>query len=497
MSTAKEFTSKTGKFRFDDFEADLDARSLAREGREIHLHSETFALLTILLASAPEPVSEIDLVEKLWPGVPVEDSNLGQHIFLLRRALSGAAHGEKVIVATSNQSYCLAAKVTAVEEDPAHEIRIIPAGEESEPLPAYAKSRDDERETARGKEEPTKLRTTRRPSLIASVRRSRRFLFLMAAAVALVLTVVVLILAWPILRPQSTRPLHLVIAGIQNATSDPQFDGSLRTALLADLRQSPHLILSPESRIVAVLVKVNTAATERAQSTGAIPQQLCSALKSDAYLTGELRRLGQKYLLVLFIRSCGQNKELAAARGIADSPESLLDVLDRAALSLRQQMGESRQSLASFRQPFFPSGNVSMPALKAYADGAALALDGKSSEAIRLLQRAVNIDHHFALAEEDLGVLQFNTSERDEGVAHLMRAYQIRNSVNPYDRFLIEARYDYLVTGDLSAALRNARMATESYPATPDFLISLASLQDRVGKSTLALDPARQAIALD
>jgi tetratricopeptide (TPR) repeat protein len=138
-----------------------------------------------------------------------------------------------------------------------------------------------------------------------------------------------------------------------------------------------------------------------------------------------------------------------------------------------------------------------MPALKAYADGAALALDGKSREAISLLQRATDIDNRFALAEEKLGLLQFSVGEAAEATAHLTRAHQLRDLANPYDRFLIEAHYNNLVTGDLSAALRIAREAVESYPASAEFLLNLAGLEDKTGKSALALDPARRAIALD
>ena len=535
MSAVKEPRLKAIKLRFEDFEIDLGARTLKRANQPIPLDSSSFDLLTILLASAPEPVSEAGLAELLWPGTPVEASPLGQHIFLLRRALGGSVHGERIIAAV-DQGYRVTAILEGIDiessdvesSEPEEEARaeepplgIVEADDTSRPLRSTYQMQDEPRQDPESqkqktsREHPREPKTTTyranedgeeeaRPNLlaritaqIAAIGKSRRLSITLIFAAVLLVAAIVLIFFWPRLRKQSTAPLHVVVAGIQNTTTDPEFDESLRTALTIDLRQSPHLILPSEESVVAALVKRNTAPAESTQTARAIPQTLCRDLKSDAYLTGELRRLGQKYLIILSVRDCAQAKELASARGIADSPQHLITILDRAALVLREQLGESSKALDAFRQPLFPDNTASMPALKAYTDGAALVLDSKSSDAIPLLRRAISIDNHFALAEEELGLLQLKTGDHAEGLTHLAHAHQLRNDANPYDRFNIEAHYNNLVTGDLTAAQRSAHEAVESYPTSSVFLTNLADLEDRTGKSALALDPARQAIALD
>lgn len=492
--------AKAIRYRFDDFEADLGARTLAQAGHAILLDVQTFDLLALLLAQAPHSVSEVQLTRALWPGMAVEESNLGQHIFLLRRALSGAERGEKIIVATG-QGYRFAAEleeITPRTEEALRPARTVDAEKtsphsSSQPVKRTPATAEPRRRTAKASSPPLRTQIL---ALASTIRKSRSLQITLAIA-AILIVAAVLAIVWSRSNPKAAQPLHLLVAGIQNSTPDPQFDESLRTALIADLRQSPHLILPGEDRIVAALVKINAAPAGDSQATRAIPQQLCHQLKSDAYLTGNLRRVGQKYLIAVTVFGCARGEQLATTRGIADSPEHLVGILDRVALSLRAQLGENKETIQRFNQQFFPSGNISMPALKAYADGAALALDGKSSEAITLLRRAISIDSHFALAEEDLGLLQWSIGDRIEGAAHLTRAYQLRDTVNAYDRFNITGRYTYLVPQDLQAALRNFKEAAENYPHSPAFLAGMADLEDRIGKSAFALDPARQAIALD
>lgn len=492
-------TARGTRYRFDDFEVDLDAHTLVRAGQAIPLDPETFELLSVLLTLAPQSLSEEQLVRALWPGIAVEESNLGQHIFLLRRALSGAEHGEKIIVATQ-QGYRFAAQleeISASADEISKPARTVDADAAAplanlRPVQRTAKAAGPRKRSVK-----VKFHWPNPIAILAVMLRKSRRLQIVLALLAVLIAAAVLAIVWSRLHPKSTQPLHLIVAGVQNETPDPQFDESLRVALIANLRQSPHLILPGEERIVAALVKRNIAPASDEQATRAIPQQLCHDLKADAYLTGELRRIGQKYWIAVVVHDCAHAAELASVRGIADSPEHLLGILDRVALVLRAQLGESRETIGQFSHPLFLSGNISMPALKAYADGAALALDGKSSEAITLLRRAISIDSQFALAEEELGLLQQSIGDSIEGAAHLSRAYQLRDTANAYDRFQITGRYTSLVTGDLLAARRNFKEATESYPHSPVFLAGLADLEDRMGKSALALDPARRAIALD
>jgi DNA-binding winged helix-turn-helix (wHTH) protein len=73
--------------RFDDFVLDTERRQLLRGEEEIHLPPRTFRLLEVLLAERPRAVSKRDLMQRVWPDVAVEESNLKTIVSELRTAL--------------------------------------------------------------------------------------------------------------------------------------------------------------------------------------------------------------------------------------------------------------------------------------------------------------------------------------------------------------------------------------------------------------------------
>jgi DNA-binding winged helix-turn-helix (wHTH) protein/tetratricopeptide (TPR) repeat protein len=519
--------ARQATYRFDDFEVDLGRRTLRRGDHVIEIQRETFDLLAVLMAHAPGVMSEAELTAALWPRVEVEESNLGQHIFLLRRALTGAERGEKIIVAAPRGGYRFAAELEEIKEildEKASAERVAAEEEDAEPILILGPrgrghrgqtEREDAPRTPRTRVNPrTKTVETNEASVPGWLLRQWKAVQAsrgtqMAVAVAAVAVVAVVLAAvWSRMHRKPMTALHLVVTEMRNTTGDPEFDTSLRAAMLADLRQSPYLILPGEDKVVAALVAMNTegagsdaagsdAAKAQAAKPRSIPRELCGRLKSDAYLDGEIRRLGAKYLIVAEVFDCTQGKSLARVRGVADTADHVLPVLDRMAAVMRGQLGEPEASVRQFNQPLFRAEKASIAALKAYAGGSALAMDGRSSEAVGLLQRAVGIDPQFAQAYEELGLVSSSIGQREAADTNLSQAYQLRNAANAFDRFSIVARYDYLVNGDFLAGIRNFNEAIESYPRSPVFLSGLADLENRIGKAALALDPARRAIALE
>lgn len=74
-------------YRFAEFELRVSARVLARDGNPIPLGSKAFEVLTCLVTHAGEVVTKDELLKTVWPESFVEEGNLSQHIFALRKAL--------------------------------------------------------------------------------------------------------------------------------------------------------------------------------------------------------------------------------------------------------------------------------------------------------------------------------------------------------------------------------------------------------------------------
>jgi DNA-binding winged helix-turn-helix (wHTH) protein/tetratricopeptide (TPR) repeat protein len=109
----KQLTSP-GAVAFDRFVFDPAQRRLLRDGKQVVLNGKTFDLLSILVASGGAPVSRDDLYDRLWPDDVVEDGNLTQNVYLLRRALDPGGSGREFIETLPRFGYRFAIPVTHV-----------------------------------------------------------------------------------------------------------------------------------------------------------------------------------------------------------------------------------------------------------------------------------------------------------------------------------------------------------------------------------------------
>src|SRR4030095_2156370 len=74
-------------YEFCPFSFSVNQRVLAREGEMISLAPKASEILLVLLRNAGELVEKDELMKAVWPDSFVEEGNLSQNIFTLRRAL--------------------------------------------------------------------------------------------------------------------------------------------------------------------------------------------------------------------------------------------------------------------------------------------------------------------------------------------------------------------------------------------------------------------------
>src|SRR5437588_6328933 len=74
-------------YEFGRFRIDPDERLLWREGEMVSLPPKVFATLLTLVENAPRIVEKNELLKTVWPDTFVEESNLSQNIFSLRKVL--------------------------------------------------------------------------------------------------------------------------------------------------------------------------------------------------------------------------------------------------------------------------------------------------------------------------------------------------------------------------------------------------------------------------
>ena len=102
-----------GFLDFGSFRVDLARRLLLRSGQPVSLPAKAFEVLLVLSQRPGEVVSKDELMKVVWPDTFVEEGNLTQTIFVLRKAL-GDSDGQALIITVPRQGYRFAGTVTAM-----------------------------------------------------------------------------------------------------------------------------------------------------------------------------------------------------------------------------------------------------------------------------------------------------------------------------------------------------------------------------------------------
>src|SRR5271156_2504820 len=104
-------------YEFGPFRMDPDKQVLQRDGQLISGTPKTFEMLLVLVRRGREIVSKEELLKEVWPDSFVEEANLSQHIFKLRKALGDSPEGERYIVTLPGRGYRFAVPVRTITED--------------------------------------------------------------------------------------------------------------------------------------------------------------------------------------------------------------------------------------------------------------------------------------------------------------------------------------------------------------------------------------------
>jgi Tol biopolymer transport system component/DNA-binding winged helix-turn-helix (wHTH) protein len=99
-------------YSFGDFELDPVMRRLLRSGEVVPLYSKAFDLLLALVENSGRDLSKDELLETVWPGQVLEESNLSVNMSAVRRALGETAAAPKYIVTIPGHGYRFVGPVT-------------------------------------------------------------------------------------------------------------------------------------------------------------------------------------------------------------------------------------------------------------------------------------------------------------------------------------------------------------------------------------------------
>ena len=94
---------------FGDCVFDSETREVFRGERAVPLSPKAFALLELLIASAPKAVSKKEIHERLWPETFVTEANLANLVMEVRAALGDSARQPRIVATVQRFGYAFRA----------------------------------------------------------------------------------------------------------------------------------------------------------------------------------------------------------------------------------------------------------------------------------------------------------------------------------------------------------------------------------------------------
>ena len=472
---------RTRFYEFGPFRVDTLNHVLLRDGETLPLKPKVFDTLLVLIENRGRVLDKDELISRLWPDTIVEEANLTQNVYLLRKALGEDSQGEAYIQTMPRRGYRFVASV--------HEV-----ADESPDLTSEEHARgqvvfEDEREkttcAAGGVSGSSWSRTTLRQRVVAVA----------ITAIALGAT---LVYFWTSTRPQpAAAPAIRSIAVLPfkplgSDASDESLGFGMADTLITRLSNIKQLVVRP------------TSAVRKFTSPGQDSAAAGRELKVDAVLEGSIQRAGDRIRVTLRLVRVSDGSPIWAGQ-FDEQVNDFLAVQDRvservAHALVPQITGEEQRLLAKHY-------TEDAEAYQSYVRGRyhwSKINPADWNKAVDYFNRAIEKDPDYALAYTGLAdayvsIVADSLISKPEAIP---KAKQAAMTALRLDDTLAEAhvslgRIKAFYDWDWSSAEGEFKRAIELNPNSADAHREYAYYLTTVGRSEQAIAEAKQARELD
>jgi DNA-binding winged helix-turn-helix (wHTH) protein len=294
-------------YRFGQFVLDPGRRTLSRAESPVSLTPKAFDVLLFLTQNPNRLITKEELLQAVWGDTFVEEGNLAQYVWVLRKALGDNSEEPGLIVTIARKGYQFAEDVVFSDE----------AGPVNQAATQF-------NVTERLRTDASPPSDVPKIQMVANTPRPRRkrligasAIFLWALATGALLAVGALsVWRYEIYRHRITlAPTDtIVLADVDNRTSDPVFDGALNTALRYEMEQTPYLNLLGLDKTYATMGQLKLPPTTKI--TPGVARQICSKTNSKMVVADSIADAGNEYQFEIRALDCGTGATLARKRPI-------------------------------------------------------------------------------------------------------------------------------------------------------------------------------------
>jgi len=472
-------------YRFGEYELKVRTRTVSYRGIAVPFEPKTFDVLRYLVANAGRVVTKEELMKAVWPDSFVEESNLTQHVFRLRKALQPQEGNEPYIVTVPGQGYQFSA-----------DVRSPP------PLATVAPG------TLEGQEEIVVQRIRERSTVVTEeivhqppVQPARHMPKIPRWRIVTVLSAFAIALAalgiwgWQATHHPASAPLvranrrSIAVLGFRNLSGRPE-EGWLSTAIAEML--STELVAGEKLRLVSGEDVARTKLDLPLADTDSLSRNTLARLHKD--LDGDWIVLGSYTALVgeagTPIRLDVRIQDTSAGETIADvavvgSEADLFDMVSQAGSELREKLGIEAVSpveAVSVRAAL-PSNRE---AARLYSEGLARLRVFDALAARDLLQQAIAADPKYSLGHSALAEAWSRLGYDKKAQEQARQAFELAANLSREEKLVVEGRYRD-IDHEYDKAIEIYRSLFVLFPDNLDYGLKLAAVQVRGGKGHDAL----------
>src|SRR5580704_3608559 len=387
--------------RFGNFEVDLRAGELRREGSRVRLQEQPFLLLAVLLESAGGVVTREELRKRLWAEDTFVDFDhrLAVAVSKLRDALRDSADKPTFVETVGRRGYRFLGNLELTDS-----LSADSNGEKSDTPLASSQPAEQAVFPKLAHPHPT---------------RSRTFLFSVGFVILLAAIALTRLVRIRSGKEHSSTPRSLAILPLQNRGEDSRSDFlglSLADVLITKLAYVNSLSIRP------------SAAIENYRGTAIDLQKIAADLKVDTLLTGSFIRDGDNLRITYQLVDAKTEKILG--QGMIDLKyDNLLTVQDKVTSQLISELQLTLSPTEAERLK--PDAEVNPVAYEFFLQGLDFHGQHKFPLAIKMLEKSTEIDPNYAPAWAYLGA-----SYTSDAAFELGGREQYRRAQAAYERAL-------------------------------------------------------------
>jgi serine/threonine protein kinase/tetratricopeptide (TPR) repeat protein len=294
---------------------------------------------------------------------------------------------------------------------------------------------------------------------------------LIVPAVILISAVVIAIFAWKFFPRKEAAPSpkiknSVAVISFENQTGDKAFDylrKAIPNLLITSLEQRGGLYAVTWERMADLLAQMGEKDAETIDRESGF--RLCRKEGIEAIVLGSFVKAGDMFATDVKVLDVGTKRLLKSASSRGEGADSILRTqIDDLSRDISAGIGPAREKIEAEKAQVAEVTTSSMEAYKYYLKGREESDKLYYVDAIKPLEKAIELDPEFAMAYFYLAFTHMSLGDIQASNAALEKAKALANKATERERLYIEALYAILIERNSEASNRLIQEIIQKYP---------------------------------